>query len=374
MSEKIDTNLRLKILSFMDRLRREVKQNHAREYSDKMFDFDTLDMLTYMLANAYANQGDDQVLFCKMACREISNRLGKVPDRFKVQRKLKLLARYFILSVDSSQRVQTESGYWRNDTQTITFNPAFNVIFQPNQVRYTNDFIKKCVHLGTTRMDDEQGLTATYHYGHPERVEYIKDLLDFGEHFHETTEMKRQEAAEKREETKKWRDLNERFTQVAGKIWRAGRIKHGFGDSDPGWIAESKTISPAMRSQRRELTKTFETLGGTVAALSWYLYIVGCPAKDGKERLIFDPKIPHRQFRGSDFKPSSYAKHINAIIADKDFKNMSTHKWNEIRIELLRYFPEDILEVGPRDGSTYASKIGYQFGEISIPTLPQTTT
>ena len=93
----------------------------------------------------------------------------------------------------------------------------------------------------------------------------------------------------------------------------------------------------------------FERKGGAFTALTWYIYCTGEPTQDKDGKIVFDPKIPHRQYRNPSMSPTKYAEQIHNITADKAYKFYSNEGWLKGRQLLHEYFTEEILNVGPRD-------------------------
>ena len=372
---EINVTTKQKVQTFLERLMSEVKLNDSKYYYPAMFDFDSVTILTVIVSSALKNRADDpeKGLSVKIANETLSRHCGGKPDRFGVRTKLTHLARYFLISVDTSGRkIETNSGIYINDTQTIKINPALEIaIFSPNSKRkFVKDFIKKCVHLGATRDKTEQGLTANYYYGAAEISHNVLSLIDFGDKFAQKTQETAEEISKKTAENKLWRAYNIDFIHQAAKCWTVGMQRMGNGSAIPVWADLANTGSDVSK-MRRNLTKMFESMGGAVTSLAWYIYTHGMPSYKEDGSLAFNLKEPHRQFKGSDMKPNGFAKHFNAILTDKDFRYFSTVGWHKGGREiLLEYFTKETLEIGPRDGTPYPVKLGYLFGDKPINNPP----
>lgn len=331
---------------------------------------ETIHLLSIILSEAERNKDNLKGYYAQIGAGELSNNIHKILGPTAIRDRLILLARYWFISCDNSAPKKIlPNGKEQKEKCIIRPNPAFKIMFEPRQFKTKKQFKESSIAIGDNREDYQQGLGMTVHYGYPEHPNFKIEDLNYGEQalddFENTAADKKQKDAERKELKKH----NDAFVECAANLWKAARSRLGHGFEDPIWKGESKDLSPSGKTLRLELTKTFERVGGYVAALSWYIYVMGKPEKDQKGKLVFDLKIPHRQFKGSDFKPSGYGKHFDAIIADPDFKYLSQEGWNDFKNCLTNYFSKELLEVGPKDGTAYSAKLGYVFGEKPLPKL-----
>lgn len=373
-NEQNEKKIAVKILeSLMWEYRPYFKKFSAEGYLDAFSSFDTAHILSIILAEAKWNHENGLGYYVEKGAGEISNRIFKILGPGAVRKRLMILARYWFISLDSSRIKYTPDGRKHRDRYLISPNPALYTIFDLHQSRARKSFIKSSVSIGDNRELGEQGYHFTVKFGYPEHESFKIEDLNYGSNNPKDFEEKVSQKDEKAAENKLWRGYNEKFIACAANLWVWARSRSGFGQDVPLWSARSTDLSSEARKQRNELTKTFAALGGAVTALAWYIYTAGIPEADKNGKLIFDLKIPHRQFKGSDMKPSGFSKHINAILADEDFKRLATDMWHtEGKKRLLEYFSREILEIGPRDGSAYSSKLGYVFGQKNLPKIPKT--
>lgn len=344
----------------------------AQEFKTLMWDSESISILAMILAESYKNnrQKNLDYLWAQISFKELCNKRRNTLGRKAVTTRLQHFARAWFLNVNTTARRVTNTGICMPDTQNIFLNSGFLSIFEAGNHRLKLKFLNDSVNIYLDRLLGEQGFRYNVLYGEDENdPSKIISPVSFGDQTIESAEKSAESRKEKAAENKKWREYNDAFVQCAANLWKGARSRLGHGFEDPIWNASGSNLSPSAKTLRRELTKTFESVGGHVAALSWYLYVLGTPEKDAKGKLVFDLKIPHRQFKGSDMKPSGYAKHIDAIVSDPDFQYMSQDGWDTAKKELLKYFGEDLLEVGPRDGTAYSAKLGYVFGEKPVPEL-----
>lgn len=331
------------------------------DFQNEIFDYHTVNIFTMLLSQAFKNEAEGKGFHARISRTEFSRKLRKSCSGWAVRRRLQLLARYWFLSINSTARRVDANGKWVRETQVIHPNEAFRIIFEPRQTHFKKNFIKRSLVIGEYREKDHQGLTITVPFGFPETQEFKIEDLYLGETFAKDTEKKKQELADKREERETWRKYNDAFITASANLWRFARSRSGYGNDLPVWLGSN--LAPSAKNQRNELIKIFESWGGAVASLSWYIFVCGAPQLDDQGNPIFDLTIPHRQFKGCDYKPSSYVKHFNAILEDKDFKILSKEQWNEFKEQLQKFYGE-LLEIGPRAGNSYAENLGYMFGDI----------
>ncbi len=344
----------------------------AGQFKTAMWDSESIGILAMILATSFKNNREQNLnyLWAQISFKELCNKRRNTLARKGVTSRLQHFARAWFLNVDTTAKRTTANGIRMPDTQNIFLNSAFLSIFQPGNHRLKLKFLNDSVNIYLDRVLGEQGFKYNVPYGANENdPTQIISMVSTGDQTIESAEKAAESRKEKAAENKQWRVYNDAFVQCAANLWKQARGILGHGYEDPIWSAKGSNLSPSARNLRRELTKTFESVGGYVAALSWYLYVLGTPEKDAKGKLVFDLKIPHRQFKGSDMKPSGYAKHIDAIVSDPDFVYMSQDGWEAAKLELLNYFGEELLEVGPRDGMAYSAKLGYVFGQKPLPTL-----
>lgn len=171
---------------------------------------------------------------------------------------------------------------------------------------------------------------------------------------------------EKAEKTKNriyWAEKSERFVKGAARVWQVFQGYRGYGTALPNWFGEN--LSPMAVKERRELEKTFQQYGGRITATAWYVFTGGIVEKDEKGNRVYNPELPHIQFASIDRKPSQFAKHFNAILADEGFKKLSTVGYHgEIETMFKRVYG-DALEILPRDGRSEFDLLGYYFGQTS---------
>jgi len=370
-NEKIDKKLWSKVSDFlMWDYRPYFKKNSLESYFDAFSSFETAHILTIILAASFDNQAQGKGFYAEKGLGEFSNRLYKILGPNGVRKRLMLLARYWFISCDNSRIVKMPNGKSHREKCLIYPNAAFQIMFEARQTKTKNNFKRCSVAIGDNREENHQGLGITVKYGYGEYPNFKIEDLNYGGQNTIDYQQKTAENAEKKANNDKWRKYNETFVACAANLWRDARSRLGFGPDVAPWNEETSKLGSAQRDQRKNLTSIFESLGGTVAALSWYVYVLGTPQLDEKGKLAFDPKIPHRQYKGSDMKPKKFANEISAIIADADFKYLSTTGWPQARKLLLKYFSEEILEIGPKDGQAYSVKVGYVFGEKKLPNLP----
>lgn len=373
---EIESSTRSKVQRFLERLQVEVKRgisNSKEDVSYKsyagLFDFDSVTILSAIISVALKNESQNQGLNAKIAREHLSRLCGSMPNRKAVAVKLQKMARHFLISVDTTAKKWNPAGFYQKDTQTIFVSPALKIaVFSPNSHRrFVNDYIKKCAFLGRTRDDDEQGFSANYKYGNPETHEFIRTPIDFGDLFLKLTEKAADKQKKKEEDAKKWLRQRDDFIGMCARVWMDARAAEGHGTEMPDWMPINGKITPAGRPERNSLAGEFERHGGAFTALTWYLFCTLQKTYDAKGRVAYDPSHPHRQNKTPAMNPSKYAKEIHNITSDDAFKHFSQEGWPSAKKNLLKYFNEEILEVGPRGGNSNR----HCFGQKPLPELPR---
>ena len=97
---------------------------------DNKFDLPAVKMFSMILGSSYLNQAETKEFSCKISRTEFSRKLRNQLKSNAINRRLELLARYFWIHIDSTARKFSQTGQLLRDTQTITPNEAFNVIFE----------------------------------------------------------------------------------------------------------------------------------------------------------------------------------------------------------------------------------------------------
>jgi len=323
-----------------------------------------------------AMKSDNKV--CVFSSVEIGRRLGG-QDRHVIYRRMKLLAKYALITVNIETKINDKGIVKR---QKIKVNPKIDYIFG---ARSKQSIIMKCIgsFFAVARERDElegnfQGFQFNLRYGDLEPKD-IKDIIcetketsveeyeqtpsQAGNELNNILEKEDRDKARKAKESKYWREKSAMYVERAAYLWKQAQMKHGFGAALPNWQGDTKNMPNQAKSERNELISTFKQYGGKTAALSWYIYCAGRPEMDPKTgRTAFDSTAPHRQYITADRKPSQYTKHFNSIIADPLFKEHATTKWPEISKTLHNFFG-DLLDILPRDSMTETSKTGIPFGD-----------
>ena len=292
--------------------------------------------------------------------------------RARIRKRLEVLAQFSLIKVTSK---------WRNDGSNKR---------RPTEI-ILSDLLIRCLEVGC---DKGLKMKAIEHFcrtglkrmDYDEPVQGFKDDVAFGAQelspgdpiqgdgeVHETVitdedinELVAKSDDEKRlkfEERELWRKRDAAFVQAAANVWVSCMQMAGYGAARPNWEGETPTLSPGARKERLELVKIFQQYGCKISGLAWFLYVKGEAALDPKTgRPIFDISSPHRQFVSIDKKPSSFAKHFNALLRDQSFRHWTMAKhWGQTCTTMAGWYG-DLWDVGPRDGNTEAQKLGYELG------------
>jgi hypothetical protein len=119
------------------------------------------------------------------------------------------------------------------------------------------------------------------------------------------------------------------------------------------------------------MSDTFARNGGRSTALAWYLYCTGEKKLDSKGKLVFDPTIAHRQYKRPDMSPSKFALEFHNITSERAYIEYMGERYEEGEKILLEWFSKEILEVGPKDGTSEHVRRNFVAGEKPLPQLPK---
>jgi hypothetical protein len=333
------------------------------EYVPKLVDPATQHIMAIVLGKAFDNEATNGQFHAKVSRKELGRRMFNHVRSASINERLRVLSQYWFLTVDTHRWVRTNV----KDTQVITPNEAFKFIFLAGKTKEKQNFLSRCMEIGEDREVGEQGFRFTIPYGKPEIESNKLYDLSLGASYQERLDEKKAQEKDKREENNRWRLLSERFIEAAADVWVNYQRKEGYGEDQPLWAGDLKTMPATAKRERSELVKCFQSLGGYVTTLAWSLYCLAEPeTKDGN--AIFDRSAPWRQCVFSDKRPSQFSKNLQSLIKHQEFIDKSTDEWPEERAILKSWFGE-LVEQEPREGVT-RDKIGYAFGKTILdPTI-----
>jgi hypothetical protein len=261
--------------------------------------------------------------------------------------RLKHLSRYGIVRIEC--RFRTD-GSGLNEINQIDVNPILiGILRQASGIKTIKQFVDHYFMVGFHRLDDDvndiQGFWVDCKYGmrepekgsQPSWQSRLMGIID----------LKESRDKDKQKENFEWIGYVNEFIMGAGKIWTEAQGKLGYGYEKAIWDDEPGRLGATPKRERNEIGKIFQAYGGFRTALAWYVYCCGIPQFDGMGKMIWDNKSPHRQYVTCDKKPSQFAKHFNAILADEIFKDLEQNKEDEIKTNLQTYFGV-MIHIKPR--------------------------
>ena len=280
--------------------------------------------------------------------------------RKQVRHRLYVLARFSLVRVEYQ---------WANHNQDlrsesiIEANPAVRHLLGPGRLSvqrraFITGVVKRAVQRAQKYDDDVQGFRVDCRFGvrEPDNgpmcgAEALAGLMD------ELDDKKALEARMRAE----WREITDIFVAGASSLWVWAQIQFGYGSAVPNWAMGQSVISAGARQERGQLAKTFQSYGGRVAGLAWYVFVGGIPQLDQNGKPVFTLVEPHRQYATIDRKPSQFAKHFNAILKDDIFKKLATEGWASFRPKLQEHF-KGALSMPPRTDEDDEALAGLAFG------------
>ena len=345
---------------FFDQLSREGRKLDIHEQT--AFDPIASDLMAYLLNNAFSKGKGTTV---SVSTYFLSRYLHTT--RKRIRRRLKLLAKFGILKCVSQWR---QDGTNKRKPLEITLNEYLTHTLRAGAKPAERlAAVKHFIGLGLARMECEeeiQGFEVDTEFGKEEpQPDFSTPTRTTAEKLDELIASEDQEKANKIKEARLWRERDAAFISSSARIWVFGQAGSGRGTAKPHWEGEISSLAPTARRERLELTKIFQQYGGRIAALSWYVFACGVPALDAKGNPIFCADIPHRQYASIDKKPSTFAKHFNAILKDPFFIDFAKKGWLKTEAALRDYY-ETSLDVRPKTGATDYQLVGFEFGEKTI--------
>lgn len=158
-----------------------------------------------------------------------------------------------------------------------------------------------------------------------------------------------------------WRERSDLWVTGSAELWVQAQSLLGMGASRPNWEGPIGLLSPTAKRERSELVKTYQSFGGRITGLAWYIFCCGIPQRDKYGKLLYSPDEPHRQFITVDRKPSQFTKHFNAIMKDPEFLKIAKEDFTKFKIILQKYFG-GVLDVSPR-GRSEIDLLGFTLGD-----------
>jgi len=293
----------------------------------------------------------------KISYRQLSHILGTKINRLR--RRLLLMARFGIIKMISP---------WRDDDTglreigTIYINPSLYASLVINKsVVLRKMLVTKLVKLGIERLDEEddtQGFNHTCLYG---REEPHKSADRAEVQLINMMDREDKAKADKARTDALWRERSDLWVTGSAELWVQAQSLLGMGASRPNWEGPIGLLSPTAKRERSELVKTYQSFGGRITGLAWYIFCCGIPQRDKYGKLLYSPEEPHRQFITVDRKPSQFTKHFNAIMKDPEFLKIAKEDFTKFKIILQKYFG-GVLDVSPR-GRSEIDLLGFTLGD-----------
>jgi hypothetical protein len=364
-------DLMLRITAFLDDF---IDQSlaHKQETFLEIFDGSSIKMFTMIIARSIDETKTSNTFSTKLSAEEISRKLNKRICIGAIRRRLRLFAHYGWIVVDTSRWDDKCKGSMKRETQTIYVNDAFRSIFHLREDHLRKRFIQTSLSWGHRRSEYTEIPARTFQgfseytvpYGAPELIEHRYEDLIGGDYLAKMIENKKTAKDAKEELNERWRIYNDRFIKASADIWSRSQLTNGFGAVTPPWMGPTPSLAPAARKERYNLTRTFESYGGGITALLWFVFCVGVPEVDLTGKRTWNLDIPHRNRTTPDKRPSDFANNLVNVLNDAEFKSLSRGDWPHIRVELERFYG-DLLDVEPKLGEHHSSKLGYCLGDTN---------
>lgn len=294
----------------------------------------------------------------------------------RLEEHLKTLAMAGVLNVYKN------TGALRNATE-YELNPKLISALSPGmKVDEFNGLVKYLVGMFMLRIesDDIQGFRRTVPYGTVEpKTALTMDEIE-GMSFDEkailqaySANVKMTIAAERKkqavEERLEKQRVNRSLVSVAATVWVKGQIAAGrmnpAAPFRPSWDGNFRELIDSDRAEFKALLSVFEMIGTRTAGIAWR-YFCGGNAIEGKDNFKVSREIPHFQYTTVDKKPTQFAKHINAILIDSEFKK-ALHDEATITKVVNEYGPALIEIRGAKEQPAATSPFGEPIAPAAAP-------
>lgn len=167
------TTVETSLLKFLKEIRTHAIQCD-NAYDRNLTKIETLEILSYIsmktiMSDSQSFRSCNEYLADKLyGCRKFKR---------YVEESLRVLAKFWLISVDRSQKMQI-GNLTVNQIQTIHINPYLKQISLNNMTKEKmEDIALTCAWVAESRCDGEQGINATYRFGDAEKKDNIIKLL-----------------------------------------------------------------------------------------------------------------------------------------------------------------------------------------------------